>query len=147
MSISPIGDIVLEAANAADPQRLAAGIARLESAQPASDFTRLLRETSALATQAKPLGLGVHGERMGALYRDREAAGALSPLKELEAVLLQSFVAAMLPAKAEAAFGKGFAGGVYRSMLAEHLGRSLARSGGIGLAAALERRLHRGGAA
>jgi Rod binding domain-containing protein len=53
---------------------------------------------------------------------------------QLEAFMLQSFVKSMLPKNATQVFGKGTAGEVWKSMLAEKLGQQLAVSGQIGLA-------------
>ncbi len=58
---------------------------------------------------------------------------------EFEAFVLQSFVEAMLPKDAESVFGSGTAGSYWKSMLAEKLGMELAKSGGIGIAATLEK--------
>jgi peptidoglycan hydrolase FlgJ len=40
----------------------------------------------------------------------------------------------MLPKESEEVFGKGTAGGVWKSMLAEQLGNQLAKGNGIGIA-------------
>jgi hypothetical protein len=56
------------------------------------------------------------------------------PFVEFEAFVLQSFVEAILPKDAETVFGGGLAGGYWKSMLAETLGKELAEHGGIGIA-------------
>lgn len=56
---------------------------------------------------------------------------------QLEAFVLQTFVQTMLPSASKAFFGKGTAGEVWKSMLAEKLGAELARSGQVGLAGRL----------
>ena len=48
--------------------------------------------------------------------------------------MLQSFIQSMLPKNAKHVFGKGTAGEVWKSMLAEKLGAEIARSGQVGLA-------------
>jgi hypothetical protein len=53
---------------------------------------------------------------------------------QLEAFVLQSFIQAMLPKNAPHVFGKGTAGDVWKSMLAEKLGAEIARSGQLGIA-------------
>lgn len=58
--------------------------------------------------------------------------------KEFEAVLLQGFVEAMLPAKAESVFGKGVAADTWKSFFAESIARELANSQQFGLASQLE---------
>jgi hypothetical protein len=40
----------------------------------------------------------------------------------------------MLPKNAESVFGKGTAGGIWKSMMAEKLADQISRSGGIGIA-------------
>lgn len=51
-----------------------------------------------------------------------------------EAVVLRTFVEAMLPREG---FGAGTAGHMWRGQMAEALADTLARSGGVGIAAAL----------
>jgi hypothetical protein len=63
--------------------------------------------------------------------------GVPAVYRKFEAVVLQSFIEAMLPQQAEKVFGKGTAGSIWRSMLAEQLGNQLARSGGVGIAKSL----------
>jgi flagellar protein FlgJ len=43
----------------------------------------------------------------------------------------------MLPSQAESVFGQGVAGEMWKGMLADELGKQLARSGGIGIAASI----------
>jgi Rod binding domain-containing protein len=62
---------------------------------------------------------------------DKKAADAF---RQLEAFVLQTFVEAMLPKSAESVFGKGTAGGIWKSMLAERLADEIARNGGLGIA-------------
>ena len=74
-------------------------------------------------------------ERVGA-HRPlvRHEAQKASPLQEFEAFALRNFVESMLPDEKSTFFGSGTAGSIWRSMLAEHLGASLAENGGIGIA-------------
>ncbi|MEO8321901.1 MAG: rod-binding protein, partial [Bradyrhizobium sp.] len=53
--------------------------------------------------------------------------------RKFEAFVLQVFVETMLPQQGDL-FGKGTAGNVWRSMLAEQLGNQLAQGKGIGIA-------------
>jgi Rod binding domain-containing protein len=61
----------------------------------------------------------------------------MKPYRDFEAFVLQSFVQSMLPNEAEDVFGRGTAGAMWKGLLAEQLGKQLARSGGIGIAAAV----------
>lgn len=54
--------------------------------------------------------------------------------RQFESFILQSFIETMLPKNAESVFGKGTAGGVWKSILAEKLADQISRSGGIGIA-------------
>lgn len=54
--------------------------------------------------------------------------------RQFESFVLQSFIETMLPKGAESVFGKGTAGSVWKSMLAEKLADQISRSGGIGIA-------------
>jgi len=54
--------------------------------------------------------------------------------RKFEAFVLQVFVETMLPKQGENTFGKGTAGTVWRSMMAEQLGNQLAQGKGIGIA-------------
>ncbi len=65
---------------------------------------------------------------------DGETRAARAAAEEFEAFVLQNFVEAMLPREAESVFGRGTAGAFWKSMLAEHVARELARSGGVGIA-------------
>ena len=54
--------------------------------------------------------------------------------RKFEAFILQMFVESMLPKDASEVFGKGTAGTVWRSMLAEQIGNEMAKGNGIGIA-------------
>ena len=54
--------------------------------------------------------------------------------QEFEAFVLQTFVESMLPKDAENTYGKGSAGSIWKSMMAEQIGAQLSRAGGIGIA-------------
>ena len=64
-----------------------------------------------------------------------EPTGASKAAIAFESVVLRTFVEAMLPKEA---FGEGTAGHMWRGQMADALADTLARSGGIGLAATLE---------
>nr|WP_274706795.1 rod-binding protein [Allorhizobium sonneratiae] len=56
------------------------------------------------------------------------------PYREYEGVVLQNFISNMLPKDSEALYGKGSAGEIWRSMMAEQIGNTIANRGGIGIA-------------
>lgn len=60
--------------------------------------------------------------------------------KKFEAFVLQTFIQEMMPENTESVFGKGFAGDVWKSMLAEKMAEVVAKHGGIGIADLLEQK-------
>lgn len=67
-------------------------------------------------------------------------SASAEPFKKFEAFVLQTFIQEMMPEDTESVYGKGFAGDVWKSMLAEKLAEVVAKSGGIGIADLLEQR-------
>jgi Rod binding domain-containing protein len=53
---------------------------------------------------------------------------------KLESVVLSQFIGEMLPKDAPGAFGQGYAGDMWRSMLAERVADQIAASGRLGIA-------------
>ena len=51
---------------------------------------------------------------------------------------MQTFIQSMLPKNAKNVFGKGIAGDIWKSMLAEKLANEVGRSGQVGLAKRLQ---------
>ena len=138
MSIQPISDIILDVANAADPVKVAAVKQKLAEASGA-DFAALLlgggtgasERTSAAgwSEQAKsqffsaPTGARI--VEKGA--REDEAK------RGLETMVAKMMIETMLPKEGAATFGKGTAGGIWRSMLADRLATELTRGKGLGI--------------
>ncbi|MGU3476734.1 rod-binding protein [Methylobacterium sp. D48H] len=136
MSVQPPSDIVLDVARAADPTRYQSAITKLTQATPGT-FADALG-----AARGPGVGIPIAPQPSAdtVLTRFRTAAtlpaprAKGSPAEQFEAFVLQSFVESMLPQGASAVFGKGNAGSIWKSMLAEQLGAQLARAGGIGIA-------------
>ncbi|EKF17127.1 rod-binding protein [Nitratireductor pacificus] len=116
MAISPPGDIVLNVVRAADPAKAAAARARLEAhAGTAANFSATFESAS---------------------LRSARSADSARPEAEtkFEAMILQNFLQTLLPEDTTALYGEGMAGEMWRSMLAEKLGDTLAAQGGLGIA-------------
>ncbi|MDE3175889.1 MAG: rod-binding protein [Pseudomonadota bacterium] len=129
MSLAPPTDIVLEVARAADPARAAAVTDRLKAlarqgAGSPQDFA------SALNAVAAPTGVPPPPPA-APVSRAKTAA------TKLESVILSQFVQEMLPKDAQSVFGQGYAGDMWRSMLAERVADQMAASGRIGIASRL----------
>lgn len=72
-----------------------------------------------------------------AAVKAKKVAGAsksTEAFRQFESFVLQSFIENMLPKNAESVFGKGTAGSVWRSMMAEKIADQISRSGGVGIA-------------
>ncbi|AWN37628.1 rod-binding protein [Methylobacterium radiodurans] len=132
MSISPPTDIVMDVAKAADPQRYQEAAAKLSAPGDPAAFTDAVRA----AGLALHMPLDARGS-LTSLQNQTTLAGAgpvSDPYKKFEGLVLQQFVEAMMPDKSETVFGKGNAGHIWKSMLAEQIGQQIAKAGGVGIA-------------
>jgi hypothetical protein len=155
MAISPISDIVLDVARAADPNEIRAAAAKLQSmSYSAGAESGLFDEAltaaglgSGSAASADPEGgewptegyagpsIGGAGSARVAMLNDTALSkGGLSPAQKFEALMMQQMVEGILPEDAESVFGSGTAGGIWKSMLAEQIGNQIAARGGVGIA-------------
>lgn len=116
MAISPPVDIVLDVARAASADDVAAARERL-----AARATTTAAPGFEIASPAAPLPT-------------KDANATPEVFRKFEAMMLQSFIQSMLPEESEAVFGKGLAGDMWRSMMAEQIAGVMADSGGIGVA-------------
>lgn len=140
MAINPSGDIILGVARAADPSKVRAAadkLARIDGsadAAVASEVTsaRPLRPGGPATASAVQLARPV--SEMAADRRPSQARGASDAASQFEAFVLQSFIQSMLPKHADSVFGRGTAGSVWKSMMAEMLAGELAQSGRVGVA-------------
>lgn len=140
MSIKPPSDLILDVARNADSSLEAAATRRLEALASAGSansesFTSALDRLGASkqpSVRTVGVGLAFRGQsfKVGAKTEDRTTQVA----QEFEASLLGSLVNEMMPKEALNVYGQGVAGDVYKSMLAEQVGRQLAKSGALGLA-------------
>jgi Rod binding domain-containing protein len=139
VAISPPSDIVLGVALAADPEQYRLAAERLRRISGTREAAR--SETLPWTTDSAPVrtaataGTAVltpAGAPTAKIVKG--AKGAADAFGQLEAFVLQSFIQSMLPKNAEHVFGKGAAGEVWKSMLAEKLANELSRSGQVGLA-------------
>jgi Rod binding domain-containing protein len=69
----------------------------------------------------------------------KPATRAEEAYRGFEAMALSTMIEAAMPDESSVIFGKGTAGSVWKSMLAQQLGEQMAKAGGIGLAAQLAR--------
>jgi flagellar protein FlgJ len=76
------------------------------------------------------------GDLSGPPAVDESSAKAASPesFKRFEAMVLQTFIQNMLPKDGAAVYGKGMAGDMWKSLLAEKIADTMSERGGIGIA-------------
>lgn len=146
MAISPLSDIVLDVAKAADPASYSAAAGRLQRLagtaaavppMPGPDIPVQESFAEALGSVTSPRPVAPHtpfDPALALVRMQNQDALADSPFQKYESFVLSSFVETMLPKDSEVLFGSGTAGEIWKSMLAEGLGSQLARVGGIGIA-------------
>lgn len=153
MGIQPPSDIVMGVMQAADPARQQAVISKLRAlamGAPSESlaFDQVMQPKGLPATPAAPLTPGlapfavsstVSLRNATALSRQQAGGGAdatpaTASFRKFEAMVLSQFVQSMMPQKAEAVFGNGNAGQIWKSMLAEKVADQAAQAGGIGIA-------------
>lgn len=70
-----------------------------------------------------------------ALASSRAAADAVpESFRKFEGMVLQTFIQSMLPQDAEAVYGSGLAGDMWKSFMATEIANQMSRAGGIGIA-------------
>ena len=126
MSISPVSDLVLDVARAADPRRVEAATRKLGEASGVDQtFSSALRAASSegarISTSVAP-SFEIHGGR------SRKAEDAGDPYQRLGSLVLQKAIEQMMPAPSAATFGTGTAGSFWRSALAEQMTKAIAAS-------------------
>jgi Rod binding domain-containing protein len=137
MIVTATPDLVLDVLEAADPVSQRAATAKLDALKSAdADFAatmdaeigKVAADQSAKVSESQP------GAVNGSPVQVIKAPASGDVYRKFEAFILQTFVETMLPKESEEVFGKGTAGGVWKSMLAEQLGNQLAKGKGIGIA-------------
>jgi peptidoglycan hydrolase FlgJ len=140
MAINPGADLLSDALLAAEPQRVKAAEDRLariaaEGGAESIPFDSLLAapgtaENAPLTSFTPPrmTNSGLFSVKQGNAYR------------QFEVTVLKTMFDEMLPQKAAAVYGTGFAGSVWKSMLAQSMAEVAGEAGGVGLATALEAR-------
>jgi len=140
MIVTATPDLVLDVLEAADPVTQRAATAKLDALKSSdADFAATMDaevgKAKAAADQStakatEPQSTAVNGAPVQVI----KAPASGEVYRKFEAFILQTFVETMLPKESEEVFGKGTAGGVWKSMLAEQLGAQLAKGKGIGIA-------------
>jgi flagellar protein FlgJ len=145
MAINPGADLLTDALAAADPQRAKAAEERLArlAVQPAGDISAAPEFQEVLASESP--SLKSPGAISAAFPGAAHSVKSGNPYEQFEVTVLKSLFEFMLPAKATSVFGSGFAGEVWKSMLADSLADVAGKAGIAGIARTLEARKQNGG--
>lgn len=140
MAINPGADLLTDALAAADPQRAKAAEERLArlAAGNAEDGLAPAEFQATLALEAASLTRS--GAVSAVLSEHVSPVKTGNPYEQFEAAVLKSLFEFMLPAQAPSVFGAGFAGDVWKSMLADALAAQAGQAGIAGIARTLEAR-------
>lgn len=134
MAISPPSDIVLDVARAADPEAIASARATLMNRVHGASAVAFDAGTAAVAPTSH-----------NTLTRQASATSMSDASKKFEAMVLQTFISAMMPKDTQGTYGQGMAGEMWKSMMAENLAGAVANGGGIGIADRLLKDFHKDG--
>ncbi|MER9947045.1 rod-binding protein [Mesorhizobium sp. M0047] len=126
LAISPPSDIVMDVARAVDPTDIEA--ARAALTKRAGGAAGAFSVGDAASVNA--------GSILSRATADKAAASTdpAKKFKKFEAMVLQTFIQNMLPKDTEGVYGKGLAGDMWKSQLAERVADVMAERGGIGIA-------------
>lgn len=117
-------DILVDAMRAANPADRAAAKNRLEE---------LVTQRSAPDPTIQKFGASFHQTVSPASKPSSNG----DVMQKFEAVVLSTFVQAMMPKNATSVFGEGLAGDMWKAQMAEKIADQISRHGGIGIAARL----------
>nr|WP_258052249.1 rod-binding protein [Mesorhizobium sp. INR15] len=126
MAISPPSDIVMDVARAVEPADIEAARAALTKRAGGAAGTFSIDTADAVNA----------GSILSRATADAAAVTAdpSKKFKKFEAMVLQTFIQNMLPKDTEGVYGKGLAGDMWKSQLAERMADVMADRGGIGIA-------------
>ena len=142
MSIAPPSDIIMDVAQAADPTRREAAVAKLAAQAAAQGGSPPVDFATALGTATPSLGVKTDASlRLSPLAgagHSQSLAAHGSPYQKFESILLKNFVESIMPKDTEL-FGDAASADMCRSMFAEKTADQLAKSGRFGIATSIER--------
>lgn len=134
MAIAPPSDLVLDVVRAADPAQVEAAQAKLKANRANFAATSLAEKGAGFGTAVDILSSAADKAGLSKATSKIKAGDIPETYKQFEAVVLQNFIKNMLPTDSEAVYGKGNAGEIWKSMMAEQIGATISERGGIGIA-------------
>lgn len=76
----------------------------------------------------------LQAQRVAAQTRSGQTSKTRQTFETFETMVLQNFIQSMLPENAEAVYGEGIAGDIWKSFMAKGIAEQMAKHGGIGIA-------------
>lgn len=133
MAISPPSDLVLDVVKAANPADVEVAQAKLAANKAAFAATSLAENGSGFGATFDALNGAATQAGLGNANTHAAPTKVPQAYRKFEAMMLQNFVKNMLPSS-ETLYGKGSAGEIWKGMMAEQMGNTIAKNGGIGIA-------------
>lgn len=133
MAISPPSDLVLDVVRAANPADVEAAQAKLAANKAAFAATSLAENGDGFGATVNAYNNAATQAGLGNAKTHAAPTKVPQVYRKFEAMMMQNFVKNMLPSS-ETLYGKGAAGEIWKGMMAEQLGDTLAKSGGVGIA-------------
>jgi Rod binding domain-containing protein len=140
VAINPPSDIVLDVAKAADPVKSLVAAERLTrlaggdaAAADFSDLVHSMRTPSADASGMRTQ-MAIANVGRGMLPSAKVDAKAAAAYRNVEAFFLKDMIESIMPKNANSVFGKGTAGDMWKSMLAEQIANQVAKTSPLGIA-------------
>ena len=136
MAISVSTDLVMDVLNAAKPSSIAAADAALKAVKTspveiAAAGEKFANELMSSISKAEPEAMKMDASD---LRRSFETPNQADAHIKFESMVLHQFVQHMLPSEGSVIFGEGMSGEVWKGMMAQQIGDSIAKGGGIGIA-------------
>nr|WP_254007726.1 rod-binding protein [Rhizobium sp. L1K21] len=135
----------MDVIKAADPTRLAEAQANLDKISASAKAERLNAQGNGFSAQIASIGDVQLPGNEDTVRISSKKQDTPETYRKFEAMVLRNFVQEMLPSENESVYGKGTAGDIWKSMMAEHLADAIAEGGGIGIADKLMRKANHAG--
>ena len=133
MAISPPSDLVLDVVQAASPTDVQAAQEKLAANRAAFAATSLAENGNGFGSTVDALNSAATQAGLANASTHTGPTKVPQVYRKFEAMVLQNFVKNMLP-NSETLYGKGSAGEIWKGMMAEQMGNTLAKDGGVGIA-------------
>jgi Rod binding domain-containing protein len=134
VAISIISDLVMDVVRAADPQEVQVAQEKLKANKAAFAATSLADSGKGFGAAVDMLDSATSKAGLGNTNIRSARTEIPETYRKYEASVLQTFVANMLPKDSEEVYGKGNAGEIWKSMMAEQFADTISRNGGVGIA-------------